>query len=404
MGKIALVACADTKYHEIDYIKKLITNLSHTPFIVDISTGKNVPPIADYKREQVLADGGFHFEDISKVPKSEAIDAMSKSIVDAVVKLHSEGKIDAVLGFGGLQNTVICSSAFRKLPLGFPKVIVSTIACGNRVFDTVVGDKDIVVMPSIVDFAGLNPISNAVLKNAVAAVCGMVQNGVSKIDIGNEKLIATTLMGITNDTVMRVADMLAEDGKKVISFHSTGIGGKTMEQMIEDGLISATLDLTLHEMTAEYFGGYGYSKGADNRLCAGAKKGIPMLICPGGIDFICLRPDELFEDNEERGYSWHNSSLTHTKLHENEILDITNTIIERVNESTGPVTVVLPLLGLRSLSREGETFHIPETIKKMRVLFEEKLKKEIKFLPVNFNFMDDEFADILRDEMLLLTN
>lgn len=185
----------------------------------------------------------------------------------------------------------------------------------------------------------------------------------------------------------------------MISFHSTGIGGRVMETLIREGVISAVMDLSLHEMTAEYFGGYGYSKGADNRLLAAAETGIPALICPGGIDFACLRPDELFDDEEERGYVWHNKDLTHTRLYEHEILDITRTIVERVNRSTGPAKVVLPMGGLRTLSYPGELFYKPETIEKMRVIFEEGLKPEVEFEAYDLNFCDPEFADICAREM-----
>ena len=216
------------------------------------------------------------------------------------------------------------------------------------------------------------------------------------------QLIAATLMGITNDTVMQALDKLKAMGKETISFHSTGIGGRVMEEMIRDGHIQVVMDLTLHEMTAEYFGGYGYSKGADNRLTAAAQMGIPMLVCPGGIDFACLRKDELFEDEEERGYVWHNPDLTHTKLYENEILAITQTIIERVNTSVGPVTVLLPMGGLRTLCREGEPFHKPETIKKMDKLFMDGLNKKIRYIHSPYAFIDEEFSDLIVEETIRL--
>jgi uncharacterized protein (UPF0261 family) len=162
------------------------------------------------------------------------------------------------------------------------------------------------------------------------------------------------------------------------------------------------MDLTLHEMSPEYFKGLGYCGGANNRLCAGARKGIPMVVCPGGIDFICLRPGELFEDEEQRGYGWHNAGLTHTRLYEHEILEITGTIAQRLNVSTGKVTVLLPMGGLRTLSRPGELFHKPETIKKMKDVLERNLKPEISLKCFDLNFMDEEFGEIAAGEMVSL--
>ena len=399
MAVIAVIACCDTKYHEITFVQKRIAQTGHTPLVLDISTGPHIPIRADVSREEVLAAGGYTWEQVHAMDKSGAIAAMTQSISALLVRLYQEKKIDGVIGMGGLQNTVVCSAAMRLLPIGFPKIICSTIASGFRYFDTVVGDKDIAVIPSIVDFAGVNPITEAVLGNTVSAMAGMVEYGGKLIDTRGDRYIATTLMGITNDTVMRASDRLSAEGRKMISFHSTGIGGRVMETLIREGVISAVMDLSLHEMTAEYFGGYGYSKGADNRLLAAAETGIPALICPGGIDFVCLRPDELFDDEEERGYVWHNKDLTHTRLYEHEILDITRTIVERVNRSTGPAKVVLPMGGLRTLSYPGELFYKPETIEKMRVIFEEGLKPEVEFEAYDLNFCDPEFADICAREM-----
>ncbi len=399
MAVIAVIACCDTKYHEILFIKEKIQAAGMQPLILDISTGKEIPIQADIGREQVLAMGGYTWEQVSDMDKSGAISAMTESIGRMIQLLYEDKRIDGALGMGGLQNTVICSAALRQLPIGFPKIICSTIASGFRYFDTVVGDKDIMVLPSIVDFAGMNPISEVVLGNAVGAIAGMVSCGPSRIDTKGECYIAATLMGITNDTVMLAVDELEKKGKRTISFHSTGMGGRVMEDLIRQGTIGAVMDLSLHEMTAEYFGGYGYSKGADNRLCAAAEAGIPALICPGGIDFACLRPDELFEDAKERGYVWHNKDLTHTRLYEHEILEITKTIVSRLNRSAGRTEVVLPLGGLRTLSRPGEIFHKPGTIRKMQEIFEKELKPEIIFKAYDLNFCDPEFAHICAEEM-----
>lgn len=402
MAVIAVIACCDTKYHEIEFVCKKIIKSGNQPLILDISTGPAVPIRADITREEVLKIGGYIWEQVREFEKSDAISAMTESIAKTVVKLYQGKKIDGVIGMGGLQNTVVCSAAFRLLPIGFPKLICSTVASGSRCFDTVVGDRDIAVMPSVVDFAGMNPISETVLSNAVGAVIGMVTYGNGRIDTKGETYIGATLMGVTNDTVMRASDELMEKGMKMISFHSTGIGGKVMEDLIRDGVISAVMDLSLHEMTAEYFGGYGYSRGAEKRLCAASEKGIPALICPGGIDFACLRPNELFDDEEKRGYVWHNKDLTHTRLYEHEILDITRTIVKRLNLSTGRTEVILPMGGLRTLSYPGEFFNKPETLQKMKTIFEEGLRPDIPFKTYDLNFCDPEFAHVCAQELMSL--
>ncbi|AEV30165.1 hypothetical protein SpiGrapes_2394 [Sphaerochaeta pleomorpha str. Grapes] len=406
MTIIAVIASFDTKYHEVAYVQQQIEELGCTPFLIDISTGPNPPLIAitaDIPRDDVLRMGGSSWETIKKLDKGNAIKSMSDCVSKVIYTLHSERKIDGVLGMGGLQNTIICSAALRQLPLGFPKFICSTIASGNRYFDTVVGDKDITVMPSIVDFAGINPISEVVLANSVASVVGMVKYGKHEIDTHGKHYIGATLMGITNDTVMRAINNLTVKGENVISFHSTGIGGRVLDSQIRDGNIAAVMDLCLHEMTAEYFGGLGYSKGANNRLLAAAEMGIPSLICPGGIDFACLSKEDFFDDEDKRGFVWHSKDyLTHTRLWESEILDITRTIIQRVNCAKGITEIVLPLGGLRTMSRPGEFFFKPDTIKKMKVIFDEELKPEIVCKAFDLNFDDPDFADICANEMLAL--
>ncbi len=399
MKTIAIVACCDTKYHEIAFMADFITRAGHRPLVMDISTGPAAPMHADISREEILLEGGWAWADVCTLSKADAIAAMAQSVTKTLLRLQKEKAVDAAIGMGGLQNTVVSSAAFRKLPIGFPKLIVSTIASGYRHFETVVGDRDITVMPSIVDFTGINPLSETILGNAAAAILGMAERGRGEMNTAGHKLIAATLMGITNDTVMRALDALQALGRETISFHSTGMGGRVMEEMIRDGHIQAVMDVTLHEMTAEYLGGYGYSKGADNRLTAAAETGVPMLVCPGGIDFACLRKDELLPDEETRGYVWHNPDLTHTRLYETEILSITETIIRRLNAARGPVTVVLPLGGLRTLCRDGEPFHKPETIQKMDALFARGLKPEIRYVKSELALIDDAFADLLVLEM-----
>lgn len=402
MKTIAIIACCDTKFHEVTFVRDKILQAGHRPLVIDISTGGSVPIPTDISREELVVSCGYTWEGVCASPKSEALSKMTKSICHVLPQLQAEKKIDGVLGMGGLQNTVLCSAAMQTLPLGFPKLIVSTIASGYRYFETVVGSKDITVMPSIVDFAGMNVIAEVILSNAAAAMIGMVQWAGGTIDTRDKRIIGTTLMGITNDTVMRAVEVLNNCGQEVLSFHSTGVGGRVMDQMIADGIITAAMDLTLHEMTPEFFGGYGYGKGSDNRLCAGAAKGIPMVVCPGGIDFICLRPDEQFKDAEKRGYVWHNSGLSHTKLYQHEVLTVAQTIVKRLNTSTGKVTVILPMGGLRTMSRPGELFHEPEMIEKIRKIFEENLKPEIALKCYDLNFMDEEFAQIAAQEMLNL--
>ena len=400
MSIIAIVATCDTKYHEVCFVRDLIRRAGHTPLVVDTSTGDQLKMTGDITREEVLRYGGFRPEEIIGIySKSDCIEIMVKSVRAAVWDLYASHRIDGVLGMGGLQNTIICSAAFRLLPIGFPKLIVSTVASGYKYFESVVGTKDITVVPSIVDCCGMNVISEPILTNATASVIGMVEHGGDQINTQGHYIIGTTLMGITNDTAVAATTKLERDGYEFLSFHSTGGGGQVLEQMIADGHIKAVMDISLHEMVPEYFGNYGFCRGAKDRLLAGARAGIPMLICPGAIDCISLTPDEFLEDQEQRGYVWHNTGLTHTRLYEHEILDVARIIAERLNQATGEVVLLLPLGGgLRTLSSEGEPFYAPDTMRKLKELFEKELKPEIRMKCYPHNYIDPAFGEIIAEE------
>ena len=175
-----------------------------------------------------------------------------------VEKLYQDGKIDGIISVGGLQNTVMAANAMQKLPIGFPKVMATTVASGTRKFELVVGDKDIMVMPAICDFTGMNIVTRQVIANACAACVGMVKSAGHVLKKGDKPVVAVTLMGVTNNGAVAAVEELERVGLEVIGFHATGVGGATMEKMAEEGLVDGILDLTLHELTSEYFGG-GFS-------------------------------------------------------------------------------------------------------------------------------------------------
>ena len=315
-------------------------------------------------------------------------------------ELYDKNKIDGIFSFGGLQNTTIAKNAMLDLPIGFPKMIVSTVATGQRTFDQIVDVKDITVMPAISDFSGINSVSTTILQNGVAAICGMASNGIRVIPTSRNAIIGTTVMGATNDGVANAVKLLMEKGMEVVSFHSTGAGGRAMEDLIGQNIITAVMDLTLHEVVYEYFG-YGFGFGANNRLVEGVRKEIPMVVCPAGIDFMCQWKNSLFEDIDTRKYNWHNSDLAHVKLKTNEVIDISNIIIDRLNRSVKDnIVVIMPMKGFRSFTRKGEVLHDEEVDLAIIDTFRKGLKKEIPIKSINANFMDEEFSVFAANEMM----
>jgi len=401
MSTIAIIACCDTKAAEIAFTKQRLESGGHDVLVIDVSTSADFTSPGDITREQVCASTGNPWLGLAGQPKDVLLAAMAEGAAVTLRSLEAAGRIDGVIGMGGLQNTTIAATGMQALPLGFPKLIVSTVACGTRTFDLIVGTRDILVLPSITDLAGLNTISEAVLANAAAAISGMVKNGVRGVAKSDKLIVGTTLMGATNDAVVEAANRLESHGQPVMCFHSTGVGGQILEELITDGVIRGAMDLTLHEIVYEYFGG-GFGAGTKNRLLAGAKAGIPMLVVPGGIDFICQWKDALFDDIDQRRWIWHNPALAHVKLRVNEARDIAGLIVERLNQATGHVVVLFPTLGLRTFAKAGEPLHDAEVDRAILEVLRSGLKPEIEFTTVEASIMDPEFSQMAADRMLEL--
>lgn len=402
MQVIAILGCIDTKKSELDYAAAEFAKRGLKPLTIDVSTSAGFRSDADFTNLDVSREVGVDWQEIEGGNQHELLDIMAQGARALVVKLYGRGEIQGIFSCGGLQNTTIAAQAMRALPIGVPKFILSTVASGQRTFDSIVGAKDIVTMPSISDFAGLNVVSRTVLDNAVAAVAGMIEHAGREIPRPASTLIGATLMGATNDGVVKAIRYLQDAGYDVVSFHSTGAGGRSFEQLIGSSVISAAMDLTLHEIVYEHFGrGFGF--GPKNRLMAAIERKIPLLVCPAGIDFICQWRNELFEDASTRLIHWHNKDLAHVRLNEQEITDISRIVVGRLNEADAAnVKVLIPTQGFRSFTRKGEALHDPRLDKLIIDIMTTKLRADIPVRLLDCNFMDREFYVTAAQEMISL--
>lgn len=401
MKTVAVIACSDTKLPEITFVLQLMEKFGMRGLPLDPSTSPGYASPFTISRERIVAEIGLSWRDLEGKLKHELLEAVAEGCAAMTERLYSEGRIHAAFCMGGLQNTTVGARAMKRLPIGVPKLVVSTVASGRRPFELIVGSRDILVMPSVCDLAGMNAISENVLTNAVAALSGMVEKAGGKLTSAASVSVGATLMGATNDGVDKAAQLVRKAGPEVVAFHSTGVGGRVMEELIADGFITAAMDLTLHEIVYEYFGG-GFGAGAENRLMSGAKKGIPMLVAPGGVDFICQWKHELFPDVDSRKLIWHNAQLAHVKLRPQETRDIAAIIVERLNKALGPVVVIIPNKGLRSFARPGEALYDPEADAAITKVFAEGLKKSIPIKNCDANLMDEAFSIAAAKEMLAL--
>ncbi len=406
MKTIAIIATADTKAEEMDFVEKFIQSHGLNTLSIDVSTRLHDGKKADIGPKETACKGGFSEENFLRPKtKSEAIEMMRSSITKLVRDLYADGKIDGVIGFGGLQNSLMVASAMNELPFGFPKLIVSTVASGNRRFGLLTGAKDIVVMPSIADLAGLNPLSETILSNAASAIVGMVKYS-GKVFSPKNLLIGATIMGATNDGIEDTIRLVRQNGFDVVTFHSTGVGGATLESLIMEGKIQAVMDLCLHEIVSEDIFGAGFSVGAKNRLTAAVTMQIPMVLSPAGLDFIDFDVSDLEKskrvDLSTRKYTLHNKGTAHIKLTPAEARAAAEVVVERLAAYSGEGAMIMPLKGLRSETLPGEKLFDPKVDEAIFETFRSKLNKKIRLIELDCHLSSPEFSQMASETMIEL--
>ena len=397
MKTVVIVGALDTKGREFSFVKDLIEQQGHAALVVDFGIlGEPTIP-ADVGREEVARAGGGDLDHLRRNRlREEAMPTMAAGLAVVVRRLYDEGRLDAILGMGGGGGTSIATAGMRALPFGVPKVMVSTVAAGDM--REVVGPKDIIMMPSIVDVAGINRISATVYANAAGAIAGML--GVEPPVIGQERpLITASMFGNTTPCVDRARAVLSDYGYEVLVFHATGIGGRTMEGMIADGYVTACLDLTTTELADEVCG--GRATAGPERGMAASRAGIPAVIAPGCVDMANFGArDSLPERYRGRNlFQWTpTGTLLRTNVEENERIGAM--IAAVANASTGPVVILLPLGGVSMLDSEGGAFWDPEADRACYEAIKDNLKPGIAVLELAHNINDPPFADRAAEVLL----
>lgn len=352
---IFLLATLDTKGEEADFLRRALANSGVGVTLVD--TGCiGVPSIAaDITRQQVFEAAGARLEDIAAAQdRGRAISIAAEGAARLVRDRHQLGEVSGVLSIGGSAGTTIGTAAMRALPLGVPKLMVSTLASGQ--VRQYVGDKDILMLNSIVDIAGLNRISRAVLSNAAAAMAGMVvaSRGDARAP-ADRPLVAATMFGVTTPCIQEAKQILEQAGFEVLVFHATGSGGQAMESLIDEGLIAGVLDITTTELADELVGGF-LSAGPD-RLTAAGRRGVPQVISVGATDMANFHaPESVPERFKDRKFYQHNPSVTLMRTTAEENRRIGEEIGRKAAASRGPVCILLPRRGVSAIDRAGEPF------------------------------------------------
>lgn len=392
MKHILLIGTLDTKGNEIFFMKELVEQMGCRPLVVDI--GIVGPPTftADITREEALREGGKDVEYlISLHDEAKATAEMSAALLLLVKKLWQEGKIDAAVAIGGGQGSQMCAPALRELPIGFPKILVSTkaVQAGIRAY---VGSKDVVIVPPICDIAGLNRITRKVLANAVGAAIGMLN--VPSLPVIEKPLVVMSMMGLTTPCGLRVKERLEKDGYEVVVFHCVGPGGVALEEFVRTNDVKCVIELALGEIGNELFGGMA-SAGKD-RLQAAGDKGITQIVVPGSIDIInFVEKETVPEKYRHRRRHAHNPQSNSVRMEKDEFEMIGRVIGEKLRNARGPVEVVIPRRGFSEWDGEGKVFWDPEA----NTLFVSSLRDhagaKIAVAELDLHVNDPQFAEFL---------
>ncbi|MEX2600663.1 MAG: Tm-1-like ATP-binding domain-containing protein [Balneolaceae bacterium] len=393
---ILLIGTLDTKGEEYSYVQRLIRERGCETLLMDTGVMGDPAVKPDISADEVARAGGSSLLELREAAdRGTAMDVMIRGVRKRVPELFREKRFDAVLSLGGGGGTNIGTAAMRELPVGVPKVMVSTLASSDvRPF---VGVKDIVMIYSVTDIAGLNRVSRRILANAAGAVCGMAGQPVPAE--GDKLLIAASMFGVTTPCVTGVRRRLEEAGYEVVVFHATGAGGQAMESLIDDGYITAVADLTTTEWCDEVAGGV-LSAGPD-RLGAAGRKGIPQVVSCGALDMVNFHAMERVPEHyRERNLYRHNPTVTLMRTTPEECREIGRKIAGKLNQSIGPVVLMLPLKGVSSIDKPGEPFHDPEANQALFDTLKQEIQPGIELLELDLHINDPEFSDIAAEKLL----
>jgi uncharacterized protein (UPF0261 family) len=346
----------------------------------------------DVSAEEVATAGGGDLGKLqAEKDRGAAMKVMCAGAPVVVGELHANGQIDGILGMGGTGGTTVVTAAMRALPVGVPKVCVSTAAAGDVA--AYVGTKDITMIPSIVDVAGINRVSRMVFTRAAAAVCGMVSAEIPAAP-DDRPVIVASMFGNTTDCVNACMQQLNRAGYEVLVFHATGTGGRTMESLVQEGLVDAVLDITTTEWADTVCGGV-FDAGSE-RLDAPGQQGLPHLVVPGCVDMANFGGMNTVPEHYRKAarifYEW-NPSVTLMRTNRKENEEMGRVFAEKANAAQGPVAFLLPLRGVSILDGEGQPFCDWETDRVLFDTLKAELQSGIVVEEMNCNINDPQFAE-----------
>jgi len=389
----------DTKGAEGEFLRHHIRERGHRALLLDVSTLGEPRGTPDVQSAQIVSAAGGDLAALREAGvRGDIVAVMAEGAAKTVAQLFGRNEISGVIGIGGNQGSAIAATAMRALPIGFPKVLLSTVASGNiRPF---VGHKDIAVMFSVSDFVGgVNPVTRSVLSNGAAAVMGMVEAG-AMVAPTEKKTVAVTALGNTERAVHTAIALLHERGFEVVAFHASGAGGSAMEELVRRNVVDAVLDLTLHELTEEVMGVGAYVPVTPGRLSVAVERGIPVVAATGGMEYICFGPRSSIPDYlQDRVIYMHNPYNANVKINHEELARVAGVLSERLNTSNSCTALLVPRRAWSVYGDLGGPFHDPEGIDLFIQRLREGLQPKVDFTVMECGINDNQFAAACVDKL-----
>jgi uncharacterized protein (UPF0261 family) len=393
MTAVVLIGTLDTKGAECAFLRDRLRDGGVDVVVVDCGIGEHEHDLATVTADEVARAGGAALPALRAArDRGAAVSAMAEGARATVLALHATKRCDGVLAAGGSGNTSIATAAMRALPIGLPKLMVSTVAAGD--VSGYVGAVDITMMASVVDIAGINSISARILSNAAAAMVGMVTAAPPPARGDDRPLVAASMFGVTTPCVTRAREQLERDGYEVLVFHATGVGGRALEGLASAGHLAGVLDVTTTELADEVAGGT-LSAGPD-RLEAAGRAGIPQAVSLGAVDMVNFGPiGSVPERFRDRNLYAHNDAVTLMRTTPEECAEIGREIARKLSAATGPVALFVPLRGVSMIATEGGPFHDAAADEALLAAVRAGLDDGVDLIEMDCDINDDAFADAM---------
>ncbi len=395
---IMLIGTLDTKGTEMAFLQSQVQVSGLSAKIMDVGIHAISSCEADISRAEIASKAGADILSLlrKKDGKIHAMEAMARGAQLLLEEKIGTGNTIGVMAMGGGMGTWLGMKVMRSLPFGFPKIMISTLPFDIRAH---LGSKDIVIFPSVTDILGLNPILRKILQNAAGAMAGMVRQPASPV--GNKKIIGITALGVTTPLVTACKDILEEKNFEIATFHGVGTGGRTFEEWVASGIFTGILDISTHDINNALF--HGVSAPPPDRLETAAKKNIPQVVIPGGLDFITRGPVETLSRQERRKQHYrHSPMFTHVRVTGENMKKVARTVADKLNQSRELTAVAIPLQGF-SLQGHPEG-HLADPAADMifTTTLKKHLKKGIPVIEVDAHINDETFARAICSILLQL--